>query len=122
MRFLIRRRLNVIEVHRLIHAQRAMLEDWSETEPHSPERAALWTNLHRAGDALGDLVYGGPTLWMRWRYWIRPFDDLADRRRWKWQPRQPCGLGGVSPETAQAAGALFDRLRADEQSDKAAGQ
>lgn len=24
-------------------------------------------------------------------YWIRPYDMLADRRRWRWQPRQRCG-------------------------------
>lgn len=25
-------------------------------------------------------------------YRIRPYDMLADRRRWFWQPRQRCGL------------------------------
>jgi hypothetical protein len=97
-----RRRLNIPEVHRLLHAQQNMVENWAETNPDSPERKALWTELHRAGDALCDLAYGGPSLWAWWRYWIRPFDSLADRRRWRWQPRQPCGLGGVSPETARA--------------------
>lgn len=24
-------------------------------------------------------------------YWIRPYDMLADRRRWRWQPAQRCG-------------------------------
>jgi hypothetical protein len=24
-------------------------------------------------------------------YWIRPYDMLADARRWRWQPRQRCG-------------------------------
>ena len=24
-------------------------------------------------------------------YWVRPYDMLADRRRWRWQPRQRCG-------------------------------
>ena len=24
-------------------------------------------------------------------YWIRPYDMLADRRRWRWQPRKRCG-------------------------------
>lgn len=24
-------------------------------------------------------------------YWIRPYDMLADRRRWRWRPRQRCG-------------------------------
>lgn len=104
---LTRRRLNVPEVHRLIHAQQNMLAEWSEMPPGGPERKALWTELHRAGDDLHDLAYGGPTLWMRWRYWIRPFDMLADRRRWAWQPRQPCGLGGVSPETERAVRAAF---------------
>jgi hypothetical protein len=100
--WLTRRRLDVPEVHRLLYAQAAMLEDWAETEPHSPERAALWTNLHRAGDDLGDLVYGGPTLWMRWRYWIRPFDSLADGRRWRWQRRYPCQYGDGLPAVLDA--------------------
>lgn len=25
-------------------------------------------------------------------YWLRPYDMLADRRRWRWQPRQRCGF------------------------------
>jgi len=34
--------------------------------------------------------------WLRWAfvsvgYWIRPYDMLADRRRWFWQPQQRCG-------------------------------
>lgn len=24
-------------------------------------------------------------------YWIRPYDMLADRRRWRWQSAQRCG-------------------------------
>ena len=28
-------------------------------------------------------------------YRLRPYDLLADRRRWFWQPRQPCGLPAV---------------------------
>jgi hypothetical protein len=30
-------------------------------------------------------------------YWVRPYDMLADARRWFWQPRQRCGFaqGGV---------------------------
>lgn len=110
MTFLTRWRLNLPEVHRVIHAQRAMLDDWAETLPDSPERGALWTELHRAGDALGDLVYGdGPSLWVRWRYWVRPYDFLADARRWRWQPRQRCGLGGVSPEVRDALIAAVER-------------
>lgn len=30
-------------------------------------------------------------------YRIRPFDMLADRRRWFWQPRQRCGFGPLPP-------------------------
>jgi hypothetical protein len=30
-----------------------------------------------------------------WGWWlsytVRPYDMLADRRRWFWQPRTPCG-------------------------------
>lgn len=25
-------------------------------------------------------------------YWVRPYDMLADRRRWFWEPRTPCGF------------------------------
>ena len=25
-------------------------------------------------------------------YWIRPYDMLADRRRWFWQPAARCGF------------------------------
>jgi len=25
-------------------------------------------------------------------YWVRPYDQLADRRRWRWQARHWCGL------------------------------
>lgn len=25
-------------------------------------------------------------------YWIRPYDMLADRRRWRWQKPQRCGF------------------------------
>jgi hypothetical protein len=33
--------------------------------------------------------------WLCWAvesvgYWIRPYDMLADRRRWRWQPQQRC--------------------------------
>jgi hypothetical protein len=34
--------------------------------------------------------------WLKWMfqhggYVVRPYDMLADRRRWFWQPRQRCG-------------------------------
>jgi hypothetical protein len=25
-------------------------------------------------------------------YWVRPYDTLADRRRWRWHPAQRCGF------------------------------
>jgi hypothetical protein len=28
-------------------------------------------------------------------YWLRPYDMLADRRRWRWQPAQRCRIGGA---------------------------
>lgn len=31
-------------------------------------------------------------VWWRVVYWVRPFDMLADRRRWRWQPAQGCGF------------------------------
>ncbi len=31
------------------------------------------------------------------RYWIRPYDMIADRRRWKWQPRTRCQWSGGRP-------------------------
>lgn len=30
------------------------------------------------------------TTWWQVSYWIRPYDMLADRRRWFWQPAQQC--------------------------------
>lgn len=33
-------------------------------------------------------------------YWIRPFDMLADSRRWCWQPRQRCGFPTGTPQWA----------------------
>ena len=42
-------------------------------------------------------------------YWLRPYDMLADRRRWRWPPRQRCGLDGVSPETRAALLAAVER-------------
>jgi hypothetical protein len=41
--------------------------------------------------------------WIRWAvvrvgYRIRPYDMLADARRWAWQPRQRCQFFGGSPD------------------------
>jgi len=48
---------------------------------------------------MGRKVRGWLT-WMlaRFGYWLRPYDMLADRRRWRWQPAQPCGFSGVHLE------------------------
>lgn len=27
----------------------------------------------------------------RFKYVVRPYDMIADKRRWFWQPRTPCG-------------------------------
>jgi hypothetical protein len=44
----------------------------------------------------GDTPMGGLYAWLRWAvirvgYMIRPYDMLADRRRWRWQPPTRCG-------------------------------
>lgn len=44
------------------------------------------------------------TLVSAW-YWIRPYDLQADRRRWRWQPRQRCGT--------QVWAELLDAAKAD---------
>jgi hypothetical protein len=36
--------------------------------------------------------------WATAGYWIRPYDMLADRRRWFWQPRTRCSGVIVLPE------------------------
>lgn len=40
--------------------------------------------------------------WLKWAfhragYVVRPYDMLADQRRWCWQPRQKCGWSVSSP-------------------------
>jgi hypothetical protein len=30
-------------------------------------------------------------------YWLRPYDMLADARRWFWQPRHRCGFPAGTP-------------------------
>lgn len=32
------------------------------------------------------------SVWWQAAYAVRPYDMLADRRRWFWQPRTPCGV------------------------------
>jgi hypothetical protein len=36
-----------------------------------------WVEIRHAAETVG--------------YWLRPYDMLADRRRWFWQPAQRCG-------------------------------
>lgn len=93
-----RRRLDVPEVHRLLAAQVRMLNDWSEAD--SRYQADMWIELHRAGDALSEAVYGGPSAWTRLSYWLRPYWHRTDSRVWRWQ-RRPCRYVVVGP-TANA--------------------
>lgn len=37
---------------------------------------------------------------MKAGYWLRPFDMLADKRRWRWQERAACGLPAMTDEAA----------------------
>ncbi len=48
--------------------------------------------------------------WQSLGYVIRPYDMLADRRRWRWQPAQRCG---APPEVIAEALAYLNR-RAEE--------
>lgn len=43
--------------------------------------APWWARLALA-EARHALVMAG--------YWIRPYDDILDARRWRWQPRGRC--------------------------------
>lgn len=37
-------------------------------------------------------------------YWVRPYDQIADRRRWRWQRPAPCGYQvGLTLTGAEAA-------------------
>ena len=90
MSWLDRRRLDVPEVHRLLGALDRMLEEWAETEPESSERRNLWRAVHRAADDLTTRTYGGPTVWARFSYWLRPYDARLDDRVWRWQRPGPC--------------------------------
>lgn len=52
-------------------------------------------------------VVGAWTAWLvvSVGYWIRPYDMLADARRWRWQPRAKCGrqVFAELPEPTRAA-------------------
>ena len=46
-------------------------------------------------------------------YWLRPYDMLADRRRWFWQRRQRCGFTSVPADVmAELLGAVERRRQA----------
>lgn len=112
--WLMRQRLDVPEVHVLLEVQARMLDNWAEAD--EADRNLLWRRLHAAGDALHDLTYGsGPTLRTWPSYWLRPYDDLADRRHWRWRPRQRCEAPATGEELAgvvAAAGHLMHPGRA----------
>jgi hypothetical protein len=44
---------------------------------------------------------------VRFGYWLRPYDGLADARRWRWQRSHPCqhgdGLAAVLQRWARGA-------------------
>ena len=42
-------------------------------------------------------------------YGIRPFDMLADRRRWFWQPRFPCARSPQAQRLAERLTRALDR-------------
>ena len=61
------------------------------------------------GNAVRFLRYAAVRAWVevRWSaecfgYWIRPYDMLADARRWFWQPRQRCGWPAGMSQAAVA--------------------
>lgn len=81
---------------------------WAEIERIKAE-------VHSVVDAIDDLrgtdsfAGAGPSLRTRLSYWLRPFDDLGDRRRWRWQPRTPCGAPpGLAAELTEAAERALD--------------
>lgn len=38
---------------------------------------------------------------IEWGYVVRPYDMIADRRRWRWQHSEPCGYGKPMPDEFQ---------------------
>lgn len=73
---------------------------------HPPPGVRAWWRWHLAG------LLGLPA---RIGYWARPYDMLADRRRWRWQPPTPCGrqrLVELPPaERASLVAAVREMLR-----------
>lgn len=90
-----RKRLDVPEVHRLLHRLNEMQDEWAETDEGSPERADLWRRVHSAAFELATRAYGPETLRTRLSYWLRPYDPKRDARCWRWR-RLPCVVIEVS--------------------------
>jgi hypothetical protein len=48
-------------------------------------------------------------------YVIRPYDQVADARRWRWQRATRCGLGGLDPESReQLLAAVWRKFEEDQ--------
>ena len=65
-----------------------------------PSRLSLlWALVRHCGTWLG--------------YVVRPYDAVADARRWRWQPPAPCGrviAAGMSPEARDRLEAALKRI------------
>jgi hypothetical protein len=58
-----------------------------------------------------------PEWFVQLGYWVRPFDMIADRRRWRWQRPAPCGRrtwADASPEAKAALQQAIDDFYRDE--------
>lgn len=55
-------------------------------------RAEVRSIVHAIDDLRGTDSFAGtgPSLWTRLSYWLRPYDAIADRRRWRWQRSSGC--------------------------------
>jgi hypothetical protein len=87
--------------------------------PHETRSEYLWTLAHVAW---GRTVYAIETL----GYWIRPYDMIADARRWCWQPRAKCGarVWADMPDDvkAQLAAAVLRRQSANPKPERTTGE
>jgi hypothetical protein len=50
----------------------------------------------------------------QWSYVVRPYDELADRRRWPWQRPQRCGLPPMPPAMRDELRRAAERLARDQ--------
>lgn len=48
-------------------------------------------------------------------YWLRPYDQLLDARRWRWQQRGRCGRPQMPPDVRTALLAAVDRATNSQQ-------